>query len=306
VAALDTKTGASKWSFVAAGPILGPPTIAGGVCVFGCRDGWVYALRLADGVLAWRNLAAPEVRRIVASGQMESAWPALSTVVVAKGIVCAVAGRHNMAEAGIVVTGFDLKSGKKKWQMTPEHRPKNNLMTSGAYAKKSLKPDPRPTSAFLGGWIVFDGESVQIDRLGAMDIVTGEVRKKFDTRLEAKYTGKLRPLKNGSDRSDFKPWLLTASDGAQSLRYDQKTLQFKAGDQTTKFRVPGKVLSVASAGGDWLILTTKGELILVDKKERRVRKIVRFKATAIQHGLAIAHGRIFVVADDGRVLCFGE
>ena len=302
--ALDTKTGQPKWTFFADGPILGPPTIAGGLCLFGCRDGWVYVLRLADGVLVWRNMAAPEERRMIAAGQLESAWPALSTVAVAKGIICAVAGRHNMAEAGIVITGFDLKSGKKKWQMTPEHRPKNNLLTSGAYARRSLAPDPRPTSAFLGGWLVCDGQSVQIDRLGAVDIVTGQARQNFDARLEDAYTGVLRPLKNGSARSDFKPWLLSATDGDRALSYDLKTLHFRVGDETVRFRVPGEVKSLASAGRGWLILTGR-ELILVDKQERRVRKIIRFAGTAIQHGLAIADGRIFVVVDDGRVLCFG-
>ena len=63
---------------------------------------------------------------------------------------------------------------------------------------------------------------------------------------------------------------------------------------------------MASAGREWLISTTKGELILVDKKERGVRKIIRFEGTPIEHGLAIAHGLIFVVTDDARVLCFGE
>ncbi len=310
--ALDSETGKPSWSFTADGPILGPPTIADGLCLFGSRDGWIYALRLVDGVLAWRNLAEPEDRRILAAGRVESAWPALSTVVVAKGTVCAVAGRHNMAEAGIVVTGFDLKSGKKKWQMAPEHRPKNNLLTAGAYARKSLEPDPRPTSAFLGGWIVCDGRSVQVDRLGAADVVTGEVREKFDARLEERYTGTERPLKNGSDRSNFEPWLLSTTDGDQSLGYDQKALEFKAGEETARFRVPGEVRSLASAGDEWLVSSTgesdstRGELILVDKRERKVRAVLRFDGTPIRHGLAIAHGRIFVVTEDGRVLCFGE
>lgn len=305
IEALDTATGKTRWSFLADGPILGPPTISDGMCLFGCRDGWVYALRLADGVLAWRNMAAPEERRILAAARVESAWPALSTVAVARGIVCAVAGRHNMAEAGILITGFDLKSGVKRWQMAPEHRPKNNLMTAGAYARKSLKPDPRPTSAFLGGWLVCDGQTVQIDRLGAADVITGEARKPFDVRLDSKYTGESRPLKNGADRSDFRQWLLSAADGEQSLKYDQKKLKFRAGEQTAEFRVPGKVRSVASAGSEWIILT-EGEIILVDKQKRRVRKIVRFEGTPIDHGLAIAYGRIFVVLSDGRVLSLGE
>lgn len=305
VTALDTQTGETQWTFFADGPILGPPTIADGLCLFGCRDGWVYALRAADGALVWRNLAAPEERTILAAGHLESAWPALSTVIVAKGTVCAVAGRHNMAEAGILITGFDLESGKKKWQMTPEHRPTTNLLTAGAYARKSLEPDPRSTSASLGGWIISDGQSVQIDRLGAADIETGAVRPKFDARLEETYTGTSRPLKNGSDRSDFEPWLLSASDGARSLSFDQKALEFREGEETARFKSPDLVRSLASIGDEWLVLT-RSELIFVDKQERRVRTVLPFEGTAIPHGLAIAHSRIFVVSDDGRVLCFGE
>jgi len=304
VQALDTRTGEPQWTFFADGPILGPPTIVGGLCLFGCRDGWIYALRSADGVLVWRNLAAPEERVIVAAGHLESVWPALATGDVPHGVVCAVAGPHNMAEAGIVVSGFDLESGKKRWQMSPEHRPANNLLTSGAYARKSLEPDPRPTSASLGGWIVSDGRSIQIDRLGAADIRTGAARPTFDERLEDSYTGTLRPLKNGSDRSDFEPWLLSASDGERSLSYDQKALEFRAGEETARFQSPDEVRSVASVGGEWLILT-RSELIFVDKPERRVRATIRFEGTAIRHGLAIAHGRIFVVLEDGRVLCYG-
>lgn len=303
--AFDTKSGEPKWSFVADGPILGSPTIAGSLCLFGSRDGWVYALRLEDGVLAWRNLAAPEERQILAAGQLESAWPALSTVAVAKGTVCAVAGRHNMAEAGIVVTGFDLKSGTKKWQMTPEHRPKNNLLTAGAYARKSLKPHPRPTSAALEGWIACDGQSVQIDRLGAVDLATGQARENFDARLKHAYTGILRTLKNGAARSDFEPWLLTAADRDQSFSYDLKARKIKAGDETVSIKVPGVVRSVASTSKDWVILA-EGQLMLVGKREGTIRATVPFEGRAIQHGLAIAHGQVFVVTDDGRVLCFGK
>lgn len=303
--ALDTKSGERKWSFVADGPVLGSPTIAAGLCVFGCRDGWVYALRLSDGVLVWRNLAAPAARIILAGGQLESAWPALSTVAVARGTVCSVAGRHNMAEAGIVITGFDLKSGKKKWQMSPEHRPKNNLFTAGAYARKSLKPDPRPTSAAVSGWLVCDGQSVQIDRIGAAAIDNGDVRENFDARLEKSYTGILRSLKNGSARPNFEQWLLSASAGDESFGYDQRTLKFKGGEGINLLKAPAELRSIASVGDTWLVLANS-ELMFVDKNERGVRATIPFEGSAIQHGLAVAHGRIFVVTDDGRVLCFGK
>ncbi|MCH7685654.1 MAG: PQQ-binding-like beta-propeller repeat protein, partial [Planctomycetes bacterium] len=91
--AVNVETGERKWSFVADGPITGSPVIANGMCVFGCRDGWVYAVRLNDGTLTWRNLAAPEERQIVVFGQLESVWPSLGPVTVADGTVCAVASR---------------------------------------------------------------------------------------------------------------------------------------------------------------------------------------------------------------------
>ena len=233
-----------------------------------------------------RNLAAPEERRILAGGQLESAWPTLSTVTVARGTVCAVAGRHNMAEGGILITGFDLNSGKKKWQMAPAHRPMSNLLTAGAYARKSLKPDDRANAAAIGGWLVCDGDSVQIDHLGAADLVTGDARERFDVRLEESYTGILRPLKNGSSRSDFEPWLLSASDGDVSFGYHQKTLKFKGGEGISLLKAPAKIRSIASVGDAWLILGD-GEIIFVDKKERRVRATVPFEGAAIQHGLAV-------------------
>ena len=49
--AIDSETGKRKWSFVADGPITGSPTIADGMCVFGCSDGWVYAVHLDDGAV---------------------------------------------------------------------------------------------------------------------------------------------------------------------------------------------------------------------------------------------------------------
>jgi outer membrane protein assembly factor BamB len=299
--AIDIETGKRKWSFVAAGPITGSPTIAKSVCLFGCRDGWVYAVRLSDGLLAWRNLAAPEERQIVAIGQLESAWPSLGPVIVAGDTICAVAGRHNMAEGGIVITGFDLPTGNKVWQTEAPHRPLSNLLTGGAFARKSLKPDPRPTSAALGGWLVSNGSTVQIDRLGAFDVTTGQPRELFDTRLDHPYKSKLRSLKNGARRSDFGPWLLSASDGKYSCKSNGQELEFSDKDATQRFRAPGEVRSLASAGDAWVVLTAN-RLLLIDKRRRAVVGSCEFAGNAALHGLAIAGDRVFVSTEDGRLL----
>lgn len=58
VIALDAAIGKDAWSFTTGGPIDSPPTVYQGLCLQGCRDGWVYCLRSVDGKLVWRLRAA--------------------------------------------------------------------------------------------------------------------------------------------------------------------------------------------------------------------------------------------------------
>ncbi|MEE8450458.1 MAG: PQQ-binding-like beta-propeller repeat protein, partial [Thermoguttaceae bacterium] len=304
------------------GRIDGPPTIQRGLCVFGCRDGWVYAVRLADGQLAWRNLAAPERRRIMVSGQLESAWPALGPVTIAHGTVCAVAGRHNMAEGGIVVSGFDLSSGKKLWQRETPHRDLANPLTGGAYEPLSepfsIKADPRPSACTLGGWLVGNGAAVQIDRLGAFEIRDGQPRALFDDRLDEEYAGNLRPLKNRSPRPDFHQWLLAADDGQLSCSAEKEKLVQREGDKTLPLPKTSPVenaIAVASAGREWVVSTPadprqpktlESTLLVLNKASRQIWAECRFPGRAVPHGLAVSNRRVLIATTDGRLLCFGR
>ncbi|MGQ9731973.1 MAG: outer membrane protein assembly factor BamB family protein, partial [Candidatus Zipacnadales bacterium] len=99
--AFNAETGAPVWEFVAGGRIDSPPTIARGRTMFGCADGHVYSLRTEDGQLAWRFQAAPEERRIIARGQLESVWPIPGSVLVSKDGVYCVAGRSSYLDGGL-------------------------------------------------------------------------------------------------------------------------------------------------------------------------------------------------------------
>src|SRR4029079_11519525 len=74
--------GKQVWSAALPARMETSPTYQGGLLIGGCNDGCVYAWRAHDGTLAWRTRAAPEDRRIVAYGQLESLWPAQSSVLV--------------------------------------------------------------------------------------------------------------------------------------------------------------------------------------------------------------------------------
>ena len=59
VRALDAKTGAEKWHFIAGGPVRFAPHLDGGRAYFAADDGFVYCLAADTGKLVWKFQAAP-------------------------------------------------------------------------------------------------------------------------------------------------------------------------------------------------------------------------------------------------------
>jgi outer membrane protein assembly factor BamB len=121
---LECRNGEGKttWSFSAGGRISSPPVLHEGLCLFGSHDGWVYAIKAADGTLVWRFLAAPYERRMVVDGQLESSWPVYG-VAIHKGTVCASAGLHPETGGGIFLYGLEPASGKVIWAKTMRKTP---------------------------------------------------------------------------------------------------------------------------------------------------------------------------------------
>ncbi len=112
VLALDARSGARRWTFVAGGRVDSPPTVYGNAVLFGCADGWIYCLNAASGELAWRFRAARTDRRIVAYEQLESAWPVPGSVLVQDGTLYAVAGRTPELPDGLTLYRLDPVTGK--------------------------------------------------------------------------------------------------------------------------------------------------------------------------------------------------
>jgi outer membrane protein assembly factor BamB len=119
VVALDAAGGKPVWSATVGGRTDVPPTIHGGLALVGARDGWVYALGASDGQLAWRFRAAPEERRVVAFGQLESAWPVVGGVLVRDNLAYACSGRSSESDGGTGVCCLEPASGKLLWETRP-------------------------------------------------------------------------------------------------------------------------------------------------------------------------------------------
>ena len=112
VIAFSAEDGKQLWSYTAGGPVDSPPTIMGGLCIFGCSDGKVYCLRASDGELAWRFDAAPFETRLMDDEQLESVWPVPGSVLVQDGKCWFAAGRSSYLDGGIHVCCLDPVTGE--------------------------------------------------------------------------------------------------------------------------------------------------------------------------------------------------
>jgi len=101
VYALDAASGREIWHFIAGGRVDSSPTIYKGLAIFGCADGWVYALSTVDGELAWKFRAAPSARRLMSYGQPESVWPLSGSTLIQDGRLYCVAGRSMFLDGGL-------------------------------------------------------------------------------------------------------------------------------------------------------------------------------------------------------------
>ncbi len=115
VNAFDSRSGQPRWTFTANGRIDTAPTLHEGLCLFGTRSGWVYALDARTGGLIWQLHAAPGPEQIVAFGQIESPWPVPGSILVSEGIAYFTAGRHFLADGGIRLYAVEPATGKVLW-----------------------------------------------------------------------------------------------------------------------------------------------------------------------------------------------
>lgn len=137
---LDAATGAAKWRRGFPGALDGPPTTVGDRLLIGCRDGHVYCLRAADGVLAWRFLAAPQERLTLSGDRLENVWPVSSSVLFHDGLVYAVAGRNSYLDSGIHLYALNPATGEVRHHRQLEGPwPDRETLRKGVVTETDLK-----------------------------------------------------------------------------------------------------------------------------------------------------------------------
>ncbi len=325
VYALDAKTGRPGWTFFTEGPIRFAPVAWRDRVFVASDDGWLYALRAADGELLWKHRGGPSDQKLLGNERLISRWPARGGPVIFDDTLYFAAGIW--PSDGIFLHAIDAETGKVKW---------TNDATGGLYI-----PQPH------GGAESRSGVSPQGYLLASDDqlfVPTGRAVPAAFHRNDGKLayyhlqkngqTGGSwamladRYLFNGGCLFDqttgdlaakrgFGPMVATPegllwSTGRSLVRYRWKDVErrdrkgeavnFRALEEVRLIERDTEVLEMIVAGGD-VICGEAGRVCAVDYTRQRTTWWSHDGEGNVR-GLAAAGGRVIASTDAGVVYCF--
>ena len=341
VAALDQKSGSLIWTFTANGRIDVPPTIYNGLCLFGDTSGSVYCVTAADGKLVWRFNAAAKDKTIVAYGQPESVSPVVGGVLVEKGTAFFITGRAGLVDGGVsfyAVNPADGKLIKAVHNARMEGGDPDLLVSDGSivritttskYLKYRLKGASNGAKGHLYAtrplmnrfWRVHGIRSRQMDRkhmdkfffwghVGQVIVGDPDEKRTFAYKFLIKGYGVKFHQNVKEMAGDIMYW-----EGQGNLRTGKNQ---NSEDVPPKWKVhipaPAQVEAMVVAGD---ILFAAGP---VDKYHRDKGGFLRaynvtdgkqlkewtLKAPPAADGIAVANSRLYIAAQDGKLLCLGS
>jgi outer membrane protein assembly factor BamB len=115
IIAYNLADGSVAWRYLTGGRMDVSPTIYKGICFVGDRTGYIYALKVKTGELLYTLRVAPQEKRMVSHGKIESVWPVIGGVLVHNGKAYAAAGRSEGSDGGLVLRAFIPETGKHIW-----------------------------------------------------------------------------------------------------------------------------------------------------------------------------------------------
>ncbi|MFH1024065.1 MAG: PQQ-binding-like beta-propeller repeat protein [Planctomycetota bacterium] len=319
ILALDAETGDVRWRFTAGGPVDSPPTVAGDLCVFGCRDGWVYAIRAPDGALVWRLRVAPGERRIVAWGALESPWPVHGSVLVRDGVVYFAAGRTPILDGGVRVFAVEAATGKILWKVESPALA-DVLMAGGrggtAVRLREMEFDPatgvcrrgvppedlQTVSGLLDGTFASRGRWMKGNAVGELLVFTREKTWGF-----AAFPGSY--AKNDLVEPGKGEYRLFAREGGRDAWRVPVSLRVRGMALAGEILFAAGVLDTVGEGADFRAPLTgngKAELQWFAAADGAARGSLSLEAAPVFDGLAAADGKIFMATEGGTVEAYGR
>jgi outer membrane protein assembly factor BamB len=108
--ALDTRTGAEKWTFYSDAPVRYPAAAWEGRVYFGSDDGTLYCVNAESGALVWKHRPGPRDWKVLGEERLMSVWPVRGAPVVDSGVVYFAAGLWPFM--GTCIGALDARTGR--------------------------------------------------------------------------------------------------------------------------------------------------------------------------------------------------
>jgi outer membrane protein assembly factor BamB len=313
VVALDLATGRHAWRAATGSRIDSPPTVQGGLCLTGSHDGYLYAFAHDTGKLVWRTRVAPEERRVVAFGQVESAWPVIGSPLIAGNVGYAIAGRSTEMDGGCALLAFDPATGATRWATralaTPGRRCDVLAWRAGAIAMQrwtfdpaggTMQPNSRKESPDENLDGLIDGTWTWLGTRRGGKFPVGRLTADVVVWNDLKYFGA------GPGRKVF------AMDRAKAEQADPKKPDF-AWTWTCPERRQIEAMALAAdslvvAGRVWDSDPRKmqGFLAKLGKEDGTPGVDTLLPAAPVHHGVCVVPGRAIACLEDGSVACLGQ
>lgn len=332
VRALNAASGTPVWKSYAAGPIYYPPVISHDRLFVGSADGKVYAFEAKTGRLLWTFRVGPEEQLIPVFGQLVSSWPVAGGLTVRGDTVYAAAGITHYD--GTHVVALDALTGELKAHNT----------TSGTLAEEvddgiSMQGNLRIVGnelRFLGGG-VYEWARYDLETLACLNTPKPQVTSQFRTAFypyypeynkfvslehtckdgrilshHANYEGIYflnLSLRKPSPAGAKKIWKDAAGEfirnenrrrgiapQADTIWRDERNRRFNS------FIISGAELLATGHPDQAPAKSFLAAISIEDGSDRWIKKL---PAPAVKGGSAIdASGRIFVVLENGDLVCF--
>ncbi len=334
IIAVEEATGAVRWRYFTGGKVDSPPTLASGMAVFGCDDGHVYAVRLADGELVWRFCAAPTDGLAMLHGHLASAYPVPGSVLVLGNTVIAVAGVHTDV-GGLHVWALDLlrgtptarrllstdlppalsnnlavadADGRGFWIVSP---PGGSYGGGGGYHLSLGLQDIPYTDSMPGPAMSFDRNGSRVrfrtesGRGGSTHGWKGAMRAGGFHRLSGHRVAVGDDIGLGlndpTGRAPNTVWAYFDRGRNAQPQWQLSRTELNDVESLGALALAGDQIIVAGGKRDG----SKGRLFVIDRKGSVVRERT-LAARVTECGLACANGSIYVSCEDGSLHRFGN
>ena len=338
--AYDTRSGRKQWRFYADGPLRLAPAAHDGNVYAASDDGYLYCLDVQTGDLKWKFLGGPEDRRLLGNSRLISSWPVRGGPVVANGRVFFAASVWPLM--GTFVHALDAETGELVWSNSGSGSIYNLHQHSGADAFGGVAPQgylavDEDVLLVAGGRTppaAFDLESGRLKFFHQSTGIVGKAAGGYRVAVQQGWfynhgwmysleDGALFDALNANVLTDDAVYVLSNNGerlDAYAPRPDQQEVQVtnRLGHGQLKKRYSHRRLwrEDLSTGIDRLYLragerlyggSANGRIVAIDlpKDDQAASVTWQGQVDGAVWEMIAADDRLFVVTDDGTLVCFG-